>query len=106
MNRLKDPCKVCPCRKDCTAKDWQRQICTIRIMILDPDKYLPEKLMCKVFYCDRQKDRFFCYDCPLKNRCSNPCENHPSRCRLVDDGGRVKPTEVRKVRAVDLWAKE
>ena len=62
--------------------------------------------MCKVFHCDLRKDRFCCTDCPRRWRCSNPCENHPSRCRLVYDGGIVKPTEIRKVHAVDLWEKE
>lgn len=62
--------------------------------------------MCKIFHCDMRGDRFCCTDCPKRFRCSNPCENHPSRCKLVDDGARVKATDVRPVHAEDLWAKE
>lgn len=62
--------------------------------------------MCKTFYCDLRGDRYCCRDCQKWSRCSNPCENHPSRCGLEDTTGRVRPTDVRKVRAVDLWGKE
>lgn len=62
--------------------------------------------MCKVFHCDMRGDRFCCADCPKRFRCSNPCENDPSRCRLEDTDGRVKAAEIRQIRAVDLFGEE
>lgn len=67
---------------------------------------MSEARMCRIFHCDLRHDRFCCADCPKQFRCSNPCENHPSRCGLEDKGGRVRPTEVRPVHAKDLWAKD
>lgn len=62
--------------------------------------------MCQRFYCDRRGDRYCCRDCPRSIICANPCMNHPARCGLEDKVGRVRPTEVRPVHAVDLWGKE
>lgn len=53
--------------------------------------------MCRVFHCDMRGDRFCCTDCPKRFRCSNPCENDPSRCGLEDKGQPVKATAVSKV---------
>ena len=39
---------------------------------------------CKQFYCDERGDRFCCADCHMRKDCFNPCQNHPSRCRLED----------------------
>ena len=39
---------------------------------------------CKQFYCGERGDRYCCADCHLRRDCANPCQNHPSRCRLED----------------------
>lgn len=62
--------------------------------------------MCRIFHCDMRGDRFCCADCPKRFRCSNPCENDPSRCRLEDTDGCVKAAEIRQIRAVDLFGEE
>ena len=42
---------------------------------------------CTRFYCDQRGDRYCCVDCYLRRDCANPCQNHPSRCRLSDPDG-------------------
>ena len=54
--------------------------------------------MCSRFYCDFRGDRFCCRDCRRYVICTNPCENHPSRCGLEDRTGRVRKQEVIKVK--------
>ena len=42
--------------------------------------------MCLRFYCDLRGDRYCCADCRNWKDCRHPCMNHPTRCKLVDDG--------------------
>lgn len=44
--------------------------------------------MCEVFMCDHRGDRFCCHDCKDKEKCKNPCLNHPDRCGLLQERGR------------------
>lgn len=44
-----------------------------------------DKHKCQIFHCDRRGDRYCCFYCERKNRCKNPCLNHPDRCGQAFD---------------------
>ncbi len=35
---------------------------------------------CEIFHCDKRGDRYCCHYCDRKEKCKNPCLNHPERC--------------------------
>ena len=39
---------------------------------------------CKQFLCIERGEKYCCAGCYMRDFCSNPCLNHPSRCRLED----------------------
>jgi len=39
-----------------------------------------ERTMCKIFYCDRKRERRCCSGCSEYDHCSNHCLNGPERC--------------------------
>lgn len=39
---------------------------------------------CKLFYCDKRKEKICCTTCQSRGRCRNRCLNDPSRCRSED----------------------
>lgn len=63
------------------------------------------QLFCSRFYCDTRGDRFCCADCPIMNKCANPCLNHPSRCKLVDVGGAPVRRRGGKSKLQPIWNK-
>ena len=52
--------------------------------------------MCKVFSCSIMRGHVCCADCPMRDKCNNPCLNHPDRCNLLrsqDDTYQEGPME-------------
>lgn len=43
-----------------------------------------EGCRCKIFNCDRRHGNYCCFDCNLRSKCKNPCQNSPYHCGQVD----------------------
>ena len=53
--------------------------------------YKSEKpeMACKIFNCDLKHGNQCCFYCKEKERCKNPCENNPDKCKefYIDRNG-------------------
>ena len=49
---------------------------------------------CTRFHCDGRRDRYCCATCFYRERCLNPCLNHPSRCGLEDKAREYTPAVI------------